>query len=45
MNNPLLRKLANFTVLSEEESNAVIDSCKDVREVAARDGIFQSRFD
>src|SRR6202158_1860209 len=36
MNNPLLRKLANFTALSDEESKAVVDCCKDVREVAAR---------
>src|SRR3984893_691117 len=39
MNNPLLRKLANFTTLSEEESNAVVDSCKDVREIAAREDV------
>src|SRR6202022_3621958 len=39
MNNPLLRKLANFTALSEEESNAIVDCCKDVREIAAREDV------
>src|ERR1700692_2668506 len=39
MNNPLLRKLSNFTALSEEESQAVADSCRDVREVAAREDV------
>jgi CRP-like cAMP-binding protein len=39
MNNPLLRKLANFTNLSEEESTAVIESTSDVREFAAREDI------
>ena len=28
MNNPLLRKLANFTALSEQESGAVEECCK-----------------
>jgi CRP-like cAMP-binding protein len=37
--NPLLRKLANFTALSEEESRAVDDCCKDVREVGAREDV------
>src|SRR5277367_5752255 len=39
MNNPLLRKLSNFTALSEEESKAVADCCKDVREVGAREDV------
>jgi CRP-like cAMP-binding protein len=39
MNNPLLRKLANFTELSAEESNAVNECCSDVREVGAREDI------
>ena len=39
MNNPLLRKLANFTALSEEESQAVVDICDDVREVGAREDV------
>ena len=39
MNNPLLRKLANFTELSEEESQAVLDCCGDVREVGAREDV------
>ncbi len=39
MNNPLLRKLANFTELSEEEIKAVEDSCMDVREVGAREDV------
>jgi CRP-like cAMP-binding protein len=39
MNNPLLRKLSNFIALSEEESQAVVDSCRDVREVAAREDV------
>jgi CRP-like cAMP-binding protein len=39
MTNPLLRKLANFTKLSEEESNAV-DACShDVRQFAAREDV------
>ena len=38
MNNPLLRKLANFTALSDEECKAVNDSCHDVREVGAQIG-------
>jgi CRP-like cAMP-binding protein len=39
MNNPLLRKLSNFAALSEEESTAVLDSCRDVREVGAREDV------
>jgi CRP-like cAMP-binding protein len=39
MNNPLLRKLANFTALSEEERKAVTDCCHDVREVGAREDV------
>jgi CRP-like cAMP-binding protein len=39
LNNPLLRKLANFTELSEEESQAVADCCGDVREVGAREDV------
>src|ERR1700728_5385828 len=39
MNNPLLRKLSNFTALSEEESQAVADCCRDVREVGAREDV------
>jgi CRP-like cAMP-binding protein len=39
MNNPLLRKLSNFIALSEAESQAVVDSCRDVREVAAREDV------
>lgn len=39
MDNPLLRKLANFTALSEEERRAVDDCCMDVREVAAREDV------
>jgi CRP-like cAMP-binding protein len=39
MNNPLLRKLSNFATLSEEESRAVVDSCRDVREVGAREDV------
>src|ERR1700733_6090404 len=39
MNNPLLRKLSNFAALSEEESTAIVDSCRDVREVAAREDV------
>jgi CRP-like cAMP-binding protein len=39
MNNPLLRKLANFTALSADECQAVVDSCGDVREVAARENV------
>jgi CRP-like cAMP-binding protein len=39
MNNPLLRKLANFTALSKEESRAVVDACKDEREVAAHEDV------
>src|SRR5580658_4797075 len=39
MNNPLLRKLANFTALSEEESEAVRECCNNVREVGAREDV------
>jgi CRP-like cAMP-binding protein len=39
MNNPLLRKLSNFTALSEEESTAVVECCMDVREVGAREDV------
>ena len=39
MNNPLLRKLSNFAALSEEESTAVVDSCRDVREFGAREDV------
>src|SRR5271156_6737040 len=39
MNNPLLRKLANFTELSAEESNVVEESTLDVREFAAREDV------
>jgi len=39
MNNPLLRKLSNFTELSAEESAALVDCCKDVRDVAAREDV------
>jgi CRP-like cAMP-binding protein len=39
MDNPLLRKLANFTPLSDEESKAVDECCKDVREVGAREDV------
>jgi CRP-like cAMP-binding protein len=39
MSNPLLRKLGNFTALSEEESQAVIECCKDVRTVGAREDV------
>ena len=39
MNNPLLRKLSNFSALSKAESKAIADSCGDVREVAAREDV------
>src|SRR5450631_1074360 len=39
MDNLLLRKLANFTALPEEESQAVADCCYDVREVGAREDV------
>ena len=39
MNNPLLRKLSNFAALSDEECTAVADSCRDVREVGAREDV------
>ena len=38
-NNPLLRKLGNFTELSAEECSAVNDCCNDVRDVGAREDI------
>src|ERR1700760_1594308 len=37
--NPLLKKLSNFTALSPEESQAVLDSCQDVRNYAAREDV------
>jgi CRP-like cAMP-binding protein len=39
MNSPLLRKLANFTVLSDEECKAVTDRCHNVREVQAGEDV------
>jgi CRP-like cAMP-binding protein len=39
MTNPLLRKLSNFTALSEEEARAVDECCQDIREVAAREDV------
>src|ERR1700730_685908 len=39
MNNPLLRKLKNFTHLSDDECNAVNECCNDVREIAAREDV------
>lgn len=39
MNNPLLRKLANFTQLSDEEVTAVEVSTLDVRDFAAREDV------
>jgi CRP-like cAMP-binding protein len=39
MNNPLLRKLSNFTQLSEEECKVVNASTSDVREFAAREDV------
>jgi len=39
MNNPLLRKLANFTQLSAEEANAVEACSQDVRDFAAREDV------
>jgi CRP-like cAMP-binding protein len=39
MNNPLLRKLANFTQLSEEESDALDECCNDIREFGAREDV------
>jgi CRP-like cAMP-binding protein len=39
MNNPLLRKLANFTQLTAEESNAMDDACRDVHEVGSREEV------
>ena len=37
--NLLLRKLANFTALSAEESQAILDCCRDVRQFAAREDV------
>jgi CRP-like cAMP-binding protein len=37
--NPLLRKLSNFTELSAVESQAVIESCRDVHEFASREDV------
>jgi CRP-like cAMP-binding protein len=37
--NPLLRKLANFTTLSEAESSAVQECCGDAIEVASREDV------
>jgi len=37
--NPLLRKLANFTTLTEVESNAVRECCGDAREFAAHEDV------
>jgi CRP-like cAMP-binding protein len=39
MDNPLLRKLANFTSLSDEESRALLECCGDVREVGPRQDV------
>jgi CRP-like cAMP-binding protein len=39
MNNPLLRKLANFTELSAEEKTAVDECCDDVRYFAAGEDV------
>lgn len=39
MNNPLLRKLSNFTKLSDEECAAVNECTQDVREFAAREDV------
>jgi CRP-like cAMP-binding protein len=39
MNNPLLRKLANFTQLSQEESLALDACCNDIREFGAREDV------
>ena len=39
MDNPLLRKLLNFTHLSDDECNAVNQCCNDVREFAAREDV------
>jgi CRP-like cAMP-binding protein len=39
MTNPLLRKLMNFTHLSDEECSAVNECCNDVREFAAREDV------
>ena len=43
MNNPLLRKLANFTQLSDEESKIVEASTLDVREFAAREDVIDRK--
>ena len=37
--NSLLKKLSNFTALSPEESQAVLDCCQDVRTYAAREDV------
>ena len=37
--NPLVKKLSNFTTLSEEERHAVEDACSDVRQFEARQDI------
>src|SRR6201996_1051395 len=37
--NPLLRKLSNFTSLSAEESQALLECCRDVREFGAREDV------
>jgi CRP-like cAMP-binding protein len=39
MTNPLLRKLMNFTQLSDEECSAVNECCNDAREFAAREDV------
>jgi CRP-like cAMP-binding protein len=39
MDNPLLRKLANFTELSDEEKNAVNECCGDVRDFSAGEDV------
>src|SRR5579872_3816758 len=39
MNNPLLRKLFNFTRLTEEECAVVNDSCLDVRDFGAHEDV------
>jgi CRP-like cAMP-binding protein len=37
--NPLLRKLANFTQLSDRETNAILECCGDARDFAAGEDI------
>jgi CRP-like cAMP-binding protein len=39
MNNPLLRKLSNFTKLSDEECAAVIECTRDIHEFGAREDV------